>query len=151
MLVYEDRNVVAAHRVYDEQRTYAYIMVSQDAVTKRAAKGVQEFSAAVDRMVDRDKGERAEGDEVSSDQDEIGSEAVDPLHDPIKEVRLGELIQVDIADLNDPVTMKSVRQVANRDWPFDHVDLVPCDLTRIERETGGRRPSGKKEVAPGDP
>ena len=64
------------------------------------------------------------GDEVSGEQDEVGAEGVDLVDDALEEVGLGELVEVDVADLGDAeaveglgrLSMAMVRRTMSISW-----------------------------------
>jgi hypothetical protein len=137
VLVDEDGNAVAVEDVDDDAGAEAYIVVAQAAVAEGAGKGAEEFGAAVDGMVAGDGGEGADGDEVSGDEDEVGSEGVDAVNDALEEVRLGELVEVDVADLDDAIAVEGAGEVADGDRTVNDVDLVAGDFAGVEGEASG--------------
>jgi len=111
---------------------------------------VARISAAVDGVVGGDEGEGAEGNEVAGDEDEVGGEGVDAFDDAIDEVRLGVLVDVDVADLDDAVAVEGSGEVADGDGTLNDVDLVAGDFAGVEGESGGGDSRADQELAAGD-
>ena len=55
------------------------VVVAQDGEAQRAGEGGEDLGTAVGGVVGGDEGERAVGDEVAGEQDEVGGEGVDLL------------------------------------------------------------------------
>ncbi len=72
------------------------------------------------------------GDEVSGEQDEIGSEGVDFADDALEEERLGVLVEVNVAELHDAITVEGAGQVGDGDGAVDDIELVTSDLAGVE-------------------
>ncbi len=75
------------------------------------------------------KGQRAPGNEISGDNDEVGREFVDTVNDVLEEDRLGELVEVNIGDLGDAKTVKRPGKIADPNCSFDEIELVAGDLS----------------------
>jgi hypothetical protein len=125
-------------------------MIAEDGVTEGAGEGGEDLGAAVDGVVGGDEGEGAEGNEVAGDEDEVGGEGVDAFDDAIDEVRLGVLVDVDVADLDDAVAVEGSGEVADGDGTLDDVDLVAGDFAGVEGESGGGDSGADQELAAGD-
>ena len=63
-------------------------------------------------------------DEISGKQYEVRRKRVDVSDNPAKEPRLRVLVEVDVADLNNPKTLESRRQIANAEGSRYNTELV---------------------------
>ena len=101
-------------------------------------------------MVAGDEGEGAVGDEVTGEEDEIRGQSVDMMDDAFEEGRFGVLIEVDVADLDDAVTVEGIGQIGDRDGTLDDVYFVARDLAGVERQPRGCNARADEEVTPGE-
>ncbi len=106
-------------------------MIAEDGVAG-SGEGGEEFGAATDGVAAGDEGERAVGDEVAGEKDEVGGEVVDLADDAFEEERLGVFVEVDVADLDDAVAVEGGGEIADADGAVDDVKLVACDLAGIK-------------------
>ena len=146
----EDRDAVALQSVDDEGPVYSYVVIAEDGVAEGAGEGGEDLGAAMDGVVAGDEGEGAEGDEVPGDEDKVGVEGVDAFDDAIEEVRLGVLVDVDVAYLDDAVAVEGSGEVADGDGALDDVDLVAGDFAGVESESGGGDSGSDEELAAGN-
>ncbi len=133
----EDGDSVALECVDYGMGAYAYVVVAEDREAQWAGEGGEELGAAVGGVGAGDEGEGADGDKVSGDEDDVWVESVDAADDFAEEVWLGELVEVNVTDLDDAIAVEGVREVANGDGTFDDVDLVAAYLAGIEGESCG--------------
>jgi len=82
------------------------IVVAKDSVAQGSGEVGEDLGAAVEGVVSGDEGEGAVGDEVAGEKHEVGGDAVDLVDDAFEEVGFSVLIQVDVADLDDAVTVE---------------------------------------------
>ena len=61
----------------------------------------------------------------------MGIEGVDVMDDALEEVRFGELVEVNVADLDDAVTVEGGGQVGNGNGAGVEADFVAGDLTGV--------------------
>ena len=127
-----------------------HVMVAEDAVSERSSEGGQYLGAAVEGVVSGDEGEGAVGDEISGKEHEIGVLGVDLTDDPFEEVGLGVLVEVDVADLGDAITVEGVREVSDGDGAVYDVDLVACDFAGVQGESGGGDARTREEASAGE-
>jgi hypothetical protein len=149
MLVDENRCVMSSEGFDDKGSVKGDIMVAEDGVPERGGKGGEYLSTAANCVTAGDEGERAVGDEVTGEQDEIGGESINVVDDALKEEGFRVLVEVDVADLDDAIAMEGRGQIWDRDGALDDVNLVACNLAGIESESGGCGPGTYEEVAAG--
>lgn len=63
---------------------------------------------------------------------------------------LGELVEVDVADLGDAVAVKGSREIGEGDGAGDDFYLVPGDFSGVEGQSGGGGACCDEEVSAGD-
>ena len=131
-MVDQDWGAVGDESAGDHGGADGDIVVAEDGVAEGTGEGGEEFGAAVGSVVGSDEGESTHGDEVAGDEDEVRIEGVDVVDDTLKEVRLGELVEVDVADLGDAVVAEGVGQVGDGDGAVDDVDFVAGNLSSVE-------------------
>jgi hypothetical protein len=96
------------------------------------------------------EGEGAVGDEVSGKEHEVGGHAVDLMDDAFEEVGFRIFVEVDVADLDNAVTVEGSGQTGDGDGPMDYIDLMSCDFAGVERKAGGCGAGPDKKVATGE-
>ena len=126
------------------------VVVAEDGVAVRSCEGRQDFSASMDGMTAGDEGERTVGDEVAGKEDQIGGEGVDLLDDAFEEEGLGELVEVNVAELGDAEAVKRGGEIVNVEGTWDDVDFMARYLAGVEGESGGGGSSGDEEFSAGD-
>jgi hypothetical protein len=112
----------------DQRGVEGYVVVAEDAVTKRRGEGGDYLGAAVYGVVAGDKGQRAVSDEVSGDEHQVRGQAIDVANDALKEEGFGVLIQVNIADLNDAIAVKGGWEIGDGDGAMGDVYFMTCDF-----------------------
>jgi predicted TIM-barrel enzyme len=106
ILVYENRYVMSDEGFGNKGSVKGDIMVAEYGVPERGCKGGEDLSTAANCVTSGDEGERAVGDEVTGEQDEIGGEGVNVVDDALKEEGFRVLVEVDVADLDDTIAME---------------------------------------------
>ena len=93
--------------------------------------------------------QRAVGDKVPGQQNNIGAQRIDAVDYFAHEKWLGVVVVVDIADLHDAQTVKGLRQTAQADGMLDDFEMVPVPETGIpdEAAAGGKSGDLKKAAA----
>lgn len=81
------------------------------------------------------KGQRAVSDEVSGKQDKVGGKGIDFADDVLEEEGLGELVEVDVAELHDAITVKGVGEVGDGDGAIDDLEFVAGDFASVQGHT----------------
>lgn len=92
----------------------------------------------------------AAGDEVAGEEDEVRIEAVHDSDGMLEEPGLGELLEVDVGDLDDVEVDEGVGQVADGDGAVSDFELVAAVGSGVadEAKPGGR--GADEKAAPGD-
>ena len=98
-------------------------------------------------VVGGDEGEGSHGDEVAGDEDKVWVEGVDVPDDALEEGGLGELVEVDVADLGDAVVVEDVGEVGQGDGAVDDIDFVAGNFAGVEGEAGGSGSGSNEEVS----
>ena len=128
VLIDQDGSAVAGEGVDDERRTDRDVMIAEDGVAQGRGQGGENLSAAVGRVCRGDEGERAASDEVTCEKDEIGCEVIDLVDDALEEKGLCELVEVDVAELDDAIAVERVGQVFDGDGLLDGVEVMARNL-----------------------
>jgi hypothetical protein len=150
VLVDQNRGAMAGEGLDDKRGVEGHVVVAEDGVTERRGECGEDFGATVNGMLAGDEGEGAVGDEVSGKEDEVGGQAIDLMDDAFEEIGFGVLVEVDVADLDDAISVEGGGQVRDGDRALDYVDLVACNLPGVKGETGGGGAGANKEVASGE-
>ncbi len=97
---------------------------------------------------DRDR-KWAIADVVSGDQDQVWRQVIDFPDDLFQKIRLGVLLQVDIAYLDDVEVLEAVGKVANGNGSMGYLELMACVDSRVagQAETGGSQTRPQKLAA----
>ena len=148
ILIDQDGSALTAKRRDDQWGADVDIVIAQDCVAEWCGEGAEHFAAAVGCELIYDERHSAVGDEVSGEKNEIGGDGVDVADDAFEKVGLGELFEVDIAELHDAVAVEGAGQIRDGDVAMDDVNLVACDFAGVKGQTcrGGTR--SDEEVAP---
>ena len=134
VLVDEDGDAAGGEGLDDEGRADGDVVIAQDSVAKRTGEGAQDLGAAMNRMAVDDEVEGAASDEVASDEDEIGGEAVDGVDDVLEEEGFGELVEVNVADLGDAIVTEGVRKICDAKGDVDGFEIVTRDFAGVKSE-----------------
>ena len=147
-VVAEDGNAVLLEGGGDEGAANGDVVVAEDGVTLRTFEGDEDLGAAAGGVAAEGKGERAAGDEVAGEQDEVGVELVDDVDDALEEEGLGVLVEVDIAELGDAHAGKGAGQGGDGNGEVGDGELVAGDLAAVEGKPGGDGAGTDEEAAP---
>ena len=150
VLVDEDGDATGCEGFDDEGRADGDVVVAEDSVAKGAGEGAEDLGAAMDWVAVDDEVERAAGDEVSGDEDEVGGECIDGVDDVFEEEGLGELVEVDVADLGDSVAAEGVRKICDADGEVDGFEVVARDLAGVKSETCGGNTRADEKFSAGE-
>ncbi len=132
VLVDEDGDAVGGEGVDDERGADRGVVVAEASVTQGAGEGTEDLGAVVGGGPAVEEGERAVGDEVSREQDHVCGEGVDVADDALEEERLGELVEMDIADLRDAEAVEGAGKIGDGKGAGDEIELVAGDFAGIE-------------------
>lgn len=61
------------------------------------------------------------------------------LDDALEEVGLGELVEVDVADLDDAIAVEDGGELVDAEGAMNGIDLVPGDLAGVKGHDSGER------------
>ena len=78
------------------------------------------------------EGEGSAADEVSGDEDKVRSHGIDLRDHVLQEVGLGELFEVDVAELNDPEVLEAVGEIADGDGEAGDLPFVTRMRSRVD-------------------
>ena len=131
VLVDENGCAVAGEGLDDERSTDGDVVVAEDAIAERGGEGAEDFCTAVGGGASIEGGEGTACDEVAGEENEMGIEGVDVMDDALEEIRFGELVEVNVADLDDAVTVEGGGQVGNGNGAGVEADFVAGDLTGV--------------------
>jgi hypothetical protein len=137
MLIDQNGSAVSREGGDDDWGAEGDVVVTEDGVAKRSGKGGKDLGTAADGVAASDEGERTVGDEVAREENEVRGESVNFVDDALKEKRLGVLVEVDVADLDDAVAVEGSREIGDGDGTVDDVDLMASDLAGVESQTCG--------------
>jgi hypothetical protein len=126
------------------------VVVAEYGVAERRGEGGEDLGAAVEGVSAGDEGEGAVGDEVAGKEDEVGGKDVDFLDDAFEEKRLGVLVEVDVAELDDAIAVEGSGQIVDDEGALDDVELMAGDLAGVESESGAGDAGTYKKISPGE-
>ena len=135
--VAEHGQVVRAQGGGDHGGADGDVVIAENAVALRTLDALKDFGAGVGGVSFDQEVERAAGDEVSGEQNQFGLESVNALDDVVKKIRLGELFEVEVAELHDAKADEGIGKAIDYDLPVEDTDLMPGDEAAVEGETGG--------------
>jgi len=150
VLIDEDGRAMGGEGVDHHGAAEGDVVVAEDGVAEGRGEGGEDLGAAVEGVFAGDEGERAVGDEVAGEQDEVGGEGVDLVDDAFEEEGLGVLVEVDVAELDDAIAVKGGGQIGDADGALDDVELVAGELAGVESESGGSDACAYEEVSSGE-
>jgi len=78
------------------------------------------------------EGNRAVSDEIAGKEYEVGIQGVDFADDPFEEEGLCVLVEMDVAELNDAVTVEGGGKISDGDGSVDDVHFVASDLSGVK-------------------
>jgi hypothetical protein len=150
VLVDQNGSAMRGEGLDDGGGTEGDVVVTEDGVAEGGGEGGEDLGTAVKSMAAGDEGEGSVSDEVAGEEDEVGSEGVDLADDVFEEEWLGVLVEVDVADLNDAVSVEGSGQIGDGDGAIDHFEFVACDLAGVKSKSGGGGSGAYEEVASGE-
>jgi hypothetical protein len=106
VLIDQNRCAAGGEGLDDQRTVEGDVVVPEDSVAEGGGESGKDLGAAVDGVLASDEGEGAVGDEVSGEKNEIGGEGVYVVDDAFEEERLGVLVEVDVAELNDAIAVE---------------------------------------------
>ena len=89
-------------------------------------------------------------DVVACDEDEVGVEGVDLGHDALEEEGFGELLEVDVRDLDDAEVEEAVGEVADGDGEVIDFEFVACVRTGVRGEADASSRGSRQKGPAGD-
>ncbi|MCU1252795.1 MAG: hypothetical protein JWQ49_5824 [Edaphobacter sp.] len=150
MLVDQNRYAVVGEGFGYHGAVESDVMVTEDAVTKGCGEGGEYLGATMEGVAAGDEGERAVGDEVAGEEDDVGVEGIDFVNDAFEEERLCVLVEMDVAELDDAIAVKGGGQIVDDDGALDDVEFVTGELAGVESESGSGDACAYEEVSPGE-
>jgi hypothetical protein len=149
VLVEEDGSAAFAQDAGDEGGTDGGIVIAEAGEALGTGDLFEDFGAGVDGVLGERAG-RAVGDEVAGDEDEIGSEGVDVADDVAEEDGFGEVVEVDVGDLDDAEVVEGLGEIRQEHGAAGELELVAGELAGVEAECAGGEDGGLEEAAAGD-
>ena len=120
----EDRGAVGFEYVDDLLGADGYVVVAQDGVALRSFEGGQDFRADACGLEGEGWIAGTAADEVSGKEDEFGVEGVDASDGVFEEGRFGELLEVDVGELDHAEALEGVRELVDGESARDDLELV---------------------------
>ena len=103
-------------------------MIAQDGEALGAGKRAENLSAAVGRVGGGDECERAACDEIAGEEDEIRGESVYFVDDVLEKERLGELVEMNVAELDDAIAVEGIGKILDADGLMDRFEIMTRKL-----------------------
>lgn len=122
----EDGGSVGLEGANDVLGTDADVVVAEDAEALRRFECGEDLGCGSCGLPGDGVGPGSTADEVSGDEDEVGLEGIDLGDHAFEEVGLGELLEVDIAHLDDAEALKGVGEIADGDGAVRDLEFVAC-------------------------
>ena len=148
VLVDERGDAVADEGSEDVLGTDLGVVVAEDGIAQGALEVLEDGGAALGGLEGEAVGAGAGADEVSGEQDQVGLELVDPVDGVLEEGGLGELLEVDVAELGDAEAVEGVRQAGDVDVAVLGDELVAGDLGRVDGEASEGEAGSGEEAPP---
>ena len=124
-----------------------YVVIAEDGVALRTFKLFEHARALPCRMDRRCPREKLVGSEVSGEEDGVGPQAVDVVDRIAQEEWLGELIEMNIAELGDTEAVERGRKVGDEDFRVGYFNVVARNFAGIEGEGSHACKAGGKKAA----
>lgn len=109
-------------------------MVAEDGVGLGGLESREDFGATVRCVAAGYEGERAAGDEVAGDENEVGGERVDAMDDVLEEDGLSELVEMNVGELDDAEAVEWLGEIGDAYGGVDYIEFVARDLAGVESE-----------------
>ena len=100
------------------------VVIAEDAEALGGFEGGKDFGSDAGCFPGLAEGERAAADEVACDEDEVRGEAIDLGDHVLEEVGLGELLEMDVAELDDAEVLEAVGEIADGEGKAGDLPLV---------------------------
>ncbi len=117
------------------------VVVAEDAEALGGFEGGEDLGGDAGGSPGDFEGERADGDEVPGDEDEVGGKGVDLGNHALKKPGLGVLLEVNVAHLDDAEALEGVREIADGEGGGSDFELVagvgPGISSQAEAGSGG--------------
>lgn len=69
------------------------------------------------------------------------------MDDVLKKERLGELVEMDVAELDDAIAAEGIGQIFDADGLMDRIEVMACELARVKREACGSNAGADEKFA----
>ena len=136
-LIDQDGDADRFEAVDDEGGADGHVVIAQDTVAEGAFDGAEDVGAGVGGVVGGDEGDGSLCDEVAGEENEVGGEGVDFVDDALEEGGLGELVEVDVGELDDAVAVEGGGEVGDGDGLGEDGELVAGDFAGVESKCCG--------------
>ena len=123
-------------------------MIAHAAETLWDGEALEHLGAAVDGLLGNAAG-RAVGDKVAGNEEEVGGEGVDALDGVVQVERLGELIEVDIGELENAKAVEGVGQAGKMEGALGELEVVAGVLAGVAGHDDGGSDGGLQKAAAG--
>ena len=120
----EDRGSVGFERRDDVVSAYVDVVIAQDAEALGSGEGGEDFCGDAGAAPGDGEGKGAAADEIAGNQDEVRGEAVDLVDHVLEEVRFGELLEMEVAHLNDAEVFEAGGEIADGEGEAGDFELV---------------------------
>ena len=147
--VHEDGCAVGFEGRNNMASSYDDVVVAEDAETL-GFEGGEDLGADACGFVGHGELAGAAADVVACDEDEVGVEGVDLGDDALEEEGLGELLEVDVRDLDDAEVEEAVGQVADGDGEVVDFDFVAGVGAGVGGEADASSRGSRQKGAAGD-
>ena len=144
--IVEDGGSVLLEDAGDVARADNRIVVAENAEAEGARDLAEGFGAGVDGVFG-DVAGMAVGDVVAGDEDEVGGEGVDAVEDVVEEGEFGELVEVNVGDLDDAESVEGVRKVGEGNGEIHDLKVVTSEFSGVQAQGYGGEPGGLKKSA----
>ena len=132
VLIDQDGSAMGGESLGDHGGVEGDVVVAEYAVAEGCSESGEDLGAAVEGVAAGDEGERAVGDEVACEKNEIGTEGIDLLYDTFEEKGFGVLVEVDVADLDDAIAVEGGGQIVDGNGALDDVEFVAGKFASVE-------------------
>ncbi len=146
-LILQQRDAVILHVVSHHAPADHHIVVAEHAETLRAGETAKQSPAmrgCLERNLHR---QRSPAHEVARNEYHVGAERVHPRDHFAQEEVLRVFLQVDVGDLHNAKAIEAGRQTVQSERALGHLQLMPSDLVRVQRNQGRRGERAGKKLA----
>jgi len=147
-LVDEGGDAVAGEGFENDLGVDVDVVVAEDGVAQRAVEVAEEFAAAGGGLEGEFVGPGAGADVVAGEDDHVWLQSVDAVDGVLEEGVLGELFEMDVAELGDAEAVEGFGQASDVDVAVHEVEFVAGDLGGVDGEAGeGEASTGEESPA----